>query len=237
MLPETHSFIVRESLNLTGKKFKGYEKHIEKGSVEEDNVSFNYDYFQIYGLDHFYHPIKKKGYFSFFGNAKQKGLSYFNKSVKLYKEDKEKSFIFLGKALHMLADIASPSHTKLEFHLVDIFEHYINNNIPKFKFKFKSKIMPRISSEHCFDRLARISYRVKYKKKFLLDTLHLLGIKIDKHRHQQLHKISNRLLSNTIIYSAILLSIFHQKTRKKRAKEQLDKIRTKAKRLRKRIKV
>ena len=81
MLSQTHSFIVKEALKLTGRKFKGYEKHIEKGSVEEDNISLNHDFFQIYGTDHFYHPIKKQGYFSFSGDAKQKGLSYFNKAI------------------------------------------------------------------------------------------------------------------------------------------------------------
>jgi hypothetical protein len=212
MLAKTHKFIVRESLKLAGRKFKGYEKYIEKGSVEEDNpnITLNYDYFQIYGTDHFYHPVKKHGYFSFSGNAKQKGLMYFNKAINLYKEDKEQAFVFLGKALHMLADIASPTHTKLEFHLVDIYEHHVNNNIPNFK--FKSRIIPKINAEHCFERLARKSFRAKYKRKnFFWDALHLLGIRFDKHRHQQLHKIANKLISSTILYSAALLSIFHKK--------------------------
>jgi hypothetical protein len=241
VLAKTHLFIVREALKLTRKKFKKYKKFIEKGSVEEDNISFNYDFFQIYGTDHFYHPIKKRGYFYFSGDAKQKGLSYFNKAVNLYKKNNlEKAFISLGKSLHMLADIASPSHTKLEFHLVDIFEHHINNIIPHFKFTLKSKILPKINPSYCFEKLARLSFKVKYKKKIILDALHLLGFKINKQRHQQLHKISNKLLSDTILYSAILLSLFYSKTRKKnvknKTKEQITKLKTKARKIKRNIK-
>ncbi len=237
MLAKTHSFILREALKLTSNKFKGYEDDIENGCIKEDNpsITFNYDYFQLFGGDHFYHPIKKQGYFSFSGDAKQKGLFYFNKAIKLYKEDRKKAFNFLGKSLHMLADIAVPSHTKLEFHLVDIFEHYVNNNIPHFKFKFKSKIIPKISASHCFERLAKKSFRVKYRKRFFFDFLHLLGMKMDKHRHRHLHKISNKLLSSTILYSAVLLSIFHRKIKQKeiknKAKEKFNKIKTKAKKI------
>ncbi|MBW2965749.1 hypothetical protein KY342_01445 [Candidatus Woesearchaeota archaeon] len=241
MLAKTHLFIVREALKLTHKKFKKYEKYIEKGCVEEDNISFNYDFFQIYGTDHFYHPIKKQGYFYFSGDAKQKGLSYFNKAVSLYKKKNfEKAFISLGKSLHMLTDIASPSHTKLEFHLVDIFEHHIDNILPHFKFTIKSKILPRISPAHCFEKLARLSFRIKYKKKFFLDLLQLLGLKINKQRHQQLHKISNKILTDTILYSAMLLSLFYSKIRKRnvknKTKEQITKLKTKAKKIKRKIK-
>ncbi|MBW2982023.1 zinc dependent phospholipase C family protein [Candidatus Woesearchaeota archaeon] len=243
MLSETHNFIVREALKLTGKKFKGYEKFIEKGCIKEDHPSFTFDYgFQILGTDHFYHPIKKKGYFSFSGDAKKRGLSYFNKAVYIHRKgDKEEAFILLGKALHMLADTASPSHTKLEFHLVDIFEHYINNNIPHLKFSIKSKIIPRINPSHCFDRLAKKSFKVKFRKRFFLDILHMLGIKnLNKERHKQLHKISNKLISSTIIYSAVLLSLFYSKTNEKsvknKTKEKIEKIRTKAKEIKQEIK-
>jgi hypothetical protein len=218
MLAKTHRFVVDQALNLTSKKFKGYEKFIEKGCIGEDtpSITFNYNYFQIIGSHHFYHPIKKVGYFKFFNNAKQQGLFYFEKAVELYKKNQlENSFIYLGKALHMLADIASPSHTKLEFHFIDIFEHYINSSIQNFKLAFKSRIIPRISAESCFERLARISFRIKYKKSFILDTLQLLGVKADRQRHRKLHKISNKILSETIISSAILLSLFNIKTRRR----------------------
>ena len=62
MLSKTHSFVIREALKLTGRKFKGYEKFIEKGCTREDNpsITLNYDYFQLFGGDHFYHPVKKQ---------------------------------------------------------------------------------------------------------------------------------------------------------------------------------
>ena len=217
MLAKTHSFILREALKFTKKKFKGYEKYIEKGCIKEDhpNLTFDFHYFQIIGTDHFYNPEKNTGYSRFFGNAKQRGMYFFDKSIKLYKKGElEEAYLFLGKSLHMLADIASPSHTKLEFHIIDIFEHHIEKFLPNFSFNFRSKIVPKINSEHCFDRLAKISYDIKFKKRFFADTLHVLGIHINENRHKKLHKISNKLLEETILYSAVLLSIFYSNTRK-----------------------
>jgi len=234
MLAETHKFILNKALKISKGNFKEYKKDIEKGLVDEDypHLSFNPNYFRIIGSDHFYNPINKRGYFRFSENAKSKGLEYFNKAVFLYKKgDFKEAFIFLGKSLHMLADTASPSHTKLEFHLIDIFEHYINNELPKIKFKIKSKIILRISPGHCFDRLASLSYKIKYKRRFFEGLLYFLGFALDKDKHKKLHKISNKLISETILYSALLLTIFYSKIKNKKIKDitfsRLNKIRLK----------
>jgi hypothetical protein len=228
MLPKTHLFIAKEALKLAGKKFKGYEKYIEQGCYNEDNIRLGSDY-HIYGTDHFYHPFKKQGYFRFSGNAKEKGLHYFSKAVNLYnKNDQKTAFIFLGRCLHMLADMASPSHTKLEFHFVDIFEHYIDNLALTFRINIRSRITPKISAEHCFDKLAKISYRVQFKKSFFRDMLYMLGIKkLGKKTHKKLHRTSNKLLFNTIIYSAAILLLFFRKTRKARVKTRIERFKEK----------
>ena len=38
MLSKTHLFIVKEALKLTHEKFKKYERYIEKGCIEEEDV-------------------------------------------------------------------------------------------------------------------------------------------------------------------------------------------------------
>ena len=65
MLPETHRFVIQHALQFKRKHFRKYKNLIEQGCVNEDNVRFSLEDFQILGFDHFYHPDSKLGYSRF----------------------------------------------------------------------------------------------------------------------------------------------------------------------------
>ena len=229
MFQETHRFIIKHALQFRKKHFKGYEEDIEKACISEDtpSLSLNPKDISLFGVDHFYNPKSKTGYSRFFLDAKTKGIYLFEKAVQLYKEEKfKKAFYTLGRATHYLQDIASPSHTKLLLHLTeDDFESYVDENIHKFRFKIRSRIIPPFKPDECFERLARKSHRTEYKKQN-----YMIGLfwNIFKKRKQQdpdkkLDKTSKRLIKHSIIHTIALLNAFNRKItkynhRKKRRK-------------------
>jgi hypothetical protein len=216
MLPETHRFVIQHALQLRRKNFKGYEKEMIRGCTTEDfpNLSLKAENFQLFGWDHFYSP-KKGGYFSFFGNAKKKGVTLFKRAVKLYKQKKFKeAFYTLGRSAHYLHDIASPAHTKLLFHLAeDDFEKYVEQNLHKFKFKLRSRLVRPMRPSTCFEMLAIRSHRVRYTKQN-----YVLGLFWDifKKRKQsdpkkKLNRLSRKLIKYCIIYTIALLNAFNRR--------------------------
>jgi hypothetical protein len=217
MLPKTHKFIIEHTLQFRRKNFKGFEKQITEACINEDKprISLDPKDISLFGLDHFYNPKSKTGYSRFFLDAKTKGIHLFNKAFELYKEKRFKeSFYTLGRSTHYLQDIASPSHTKLIFHLIeDDFEKYVDENIHKFKFKIRSKLIPPTKPEECFERLAKKSSRIKYTKKNWMIGI-LWGV--FKKRKQldpdkRLNRMSRKMLKQCIIYTIALLNAFNRK--------------------------
>jgi len=145
MLPSTHRFIIEHALRFRRRRFKRFEKQITEACVHEDNprVSLDLKDISLLGLSHFYSPKSKAGYSKFVTDARTKGIHLFSKALDLYKEKKFKdAFFTLGRSLHYLQDIASPSHTKLIFHLAeDDFERYVDENIHRFRFKLQSMVI------------------------------------------------------------------------------------------------
>jgi len=217
MLTKTHRFIIQHALQFRRKHFSKYEKLIEDACVNEDypNISLNPKDISLFGTDHFYNPRSKKGYSRFFLDAKTKGIYLFEKAFELYKEKKFKeAFYTLGRSTHYLMDVGSPSHTKLLFHLTeDDFERYVDQNIHKFKFQRRSRLIPPFKPEECFEKLARKSHRVEYKKHNWI-----IGLFWDlfKKRKQpdpenKLNRISRKLIKACIIYTIALLNAFNRK--------------------------
>ena len=220
MFSETHRFIIQHALQFRKKHFSRYEKVIEEACINEDypNISLNPKDISLFGTDHFYNPYSKTGYSRFFLDAKTKGIYLFEKAFDLYKEKKFKeAFYTLGRSTHYLMDVASPSHTKLLFHLTeDDFERYVDQNIHKFKFQIVSKLIPRFKPGECFEKLARKSHSVEYKKQN-----YIIGLfwNLFKKRKQQdpehkLNKISKKLIKESIIYTIALLNAFNRKITK-----------------------
>ena len=61
---------------------------------------------------HFYNPQTKQGLFGKFGNAKDRAIDFYNTAKDLYcKGKKQEAWDKMGHVLHLLQDMAQPSHT------------------------------------------------------------------------------------------------------------------------------
>ena len=237
MLVKTHDFIIRHALQLSSRKFRKHRKLLRDGCVLEDYPKISSKEFQILGMTHFYNPESKSGYPGLLTNAKKKGLSLFNEALSLYKQEKfNASFYTLGRSAHYLMDMASPSHTKLLFHLAeDDFEIYVDQNIHKFKFKIRSKLIKPTSPEDCFEKLAFKSYKSKYKKrnKVFRGLIDFITNKKQPDPDKKLNRISKKLIKHSIVYTVALLNAFNRKIIKyklvQKQKRFVNKIKTKSK--------
>ncbi|MBW2978343.1 hypothetical protein KY331_05860 [Candidatus Woesearchaeota archaeon] len=217
MFSETHRFIIKHALQFRRKHFNKYEKLIEDACIKEDypNISLDPKDISLFGTDHFYNPHSKTGNSRFFLDAKTKGIYLFEKAFDLYKDKKIKeAFYTLGRSTHYLMDIASPSHTKLLFHLTeDDFEKYVDQNIHKFEFQIRSKIIPPLKPEDCFEKLARKSHSVEYKKQNYIVGLFwdLFIYRKQADPERKLNRISKKLIKESIIFTIALLNAFNRK--------------------------
>ncbi|MBR9691818.1 hypothetical protein GOV06_03440 [Candidatus Woesearchaeota archaeon] len=246
MFLETHRLIIRHALQFRRKHFKGFEQEIEKACVNEDypNVSLDSKDISLFGLDHFYNPHQKIGYSKYVLDAKTKGIYLFKKALQYYKQGNTKlAFYTLGRSTHYLQDIASPSHTKLSFHFTeDDFERYVDENIHRFKFRIRAKFVPPSKPDECFEKLARKSYRVEYKKQNYMIGLfwNIFRRKKQPDPEKKLNKMSKKLIKASIIYTIALLNAFNRKiiryNHKQKRKQLKDKIINKEKKLVKKLK-
>lgn len=223
MLPETHRFIIKHALQFRKKYFKGYKKLIIQGCVNEDNVRFSLEDFQLFGFDHFYHPDLNTGYSRFVTNAKKKGLFLFDKAFELYKEKRyDEAFYALGRSSHYLQDVASPAHTKLIIHFgEDDFEMYVDENIHRFRFMAKSRLIPPLKPEECFELLARKSHKTEYSKQnYMIKAI----FRLFRNLHQpdpdkKLDKASRKIIKDSVIFTIALLNAFNRKITKHKFNE------------------
>lgn len=158
MDPETHVRIVREAIGLLN------ENEIKRNARLIIYGSFNEDFYDIFrfrfgfpAVTHFYNPNKGKGLW-FFKSAKKKGTDYFQRAVRLYKKGSiEGAFRNLGRCAHLLADVATPSHTNIRTHYVrrDALEEYASES------KMPNDVGVADEKEEVskyFEELARLSY-------------------------------------------------------------------------------
>ena len=230
MLFESHRLIIRRAV----KKFKHplfrkYANELEKGCVDEDwpQLMIGSLDLGITGVNHAYNPETKKG-FAFFKNAKEKAGEYFHKAVEHYKQkNHSKAFEYLGRCSHMLGDVATPAHTQNLPHYVgyDDYEHFLENNIQKLKFKTGTvrqnvKSMRRKTLAKIVDEVAKFSFKLKYCEghKFHTPILKVMGL-VKREKKEKLHKMSHQLVPMTLAATLVLFQLFLIAVKKDKAEK------------------
>ncbi len=203
METETHTRIIRKAIELLD------NKEIEENKVEILNGAFKEDYWQFSKfaiglpvLAHFYSPEKKRG-FLFFRNAKNHGINLFKKAIRLYKENKKsKAFYYLGRAAHILADMATPAHTNLVSHFFkgDKFEQYALTRFLPQDVEIAEK---KNKVGDYYEDLARISCKFK-----------VFNSELSMEDRKELANQFEYLTTKAINYSAALILHFIQKVGK-----------------------
>lgn len=130
----THQAITAFSLEMIANDFCSFFRdEIIQASADEDYYKIGKIKIPNLGLSHFYNPNLDQGQFlNIFGNAKQRGVDCYNKAEKYFAQHNfEKAFTELGRSLHFLQDLASPSHVHVHSHylLSDGFEKYVEDNL------------------------------------------------------------------------------------------------------------
>lgn len=219
MLGKTHDFVVKEALKLVNSRL--FKKHRKK--IREYTVSADWPGYKLWNMEvslsslyHFYNPKTGRG-FLWFKNAKEYGTERFKLAVELYKKKQvDKSLRVLGQALHALADMSVPAHTKNSIHYfdTDCLENYTFKNLKKFRFtNLRAKTKRQLT--HFYEDLARISSRFRViERNFFTSLLQVLGFGKKLHRHT-LKKQSRILTREAIMYTAGLLKEFEKRIKKK----------------------
>ena len=183
-----------------------------KGSLKAD---YSLWHLCLGGITHFYDPLKEKGYF-LFKSAKTKGIQFFKKAVKAYKKGKiKRSMIFLGVAVHLLADTAIPAHTKAVMHIPSLFqdnlEIYMNKNLQLVKMYINHvKVAIKEDLDEYFDDLAHVSKDFKNGRVGLFPFLsRVFGVK--KLSKEELENQTKELGPLAISYTMGLLTKFNEK--------------------------
>lgn len=124
--------------------FKGINiNELKSGTVSEDKG--------VNPLSHFYSPSTGWGLMSWADNAKIKAQSYYYSAIK------NKSSVSLGHTLHLLQDMASPSHANNASHLWQYtyktgYEYWVTNN-------WEKVIQPYLSN--FFDKNPQFGYLIE----------------------------------------------------------------------------
>lgn len=208
MMDKTHCMVVEEAINrINYKELNKHKKIIIKACMKTDwpkifKININ-------GKNHFYNPYTKKGFF-IFKNAKDKAIESYYKAISSYNINKKESFVFLGKSLHYLADLATPAHTKIASHFfnTDNFENFVEENLGKLNFrKFKVNFADKI--ENYFEKLAKISCKFNVVEKGFFKGLKecLFGIK--NMNYKELEEQAKVLVPMAVSYSIVLLKKFY----------------------------
>jgi hypothetical protein len=121
-IPGTHEKFIEYSIdNLIFKpgvkdKLNGVRDSIVSGSRDEDDESF------VNALTHFYSPLLPEAQGCLFAgpscvNAKELARGYYKYAQKLYQDNPSRAWYKIGRALHLLQDMAAPAHVHRSSHL------------------------------------------------------------------------------------------------------------------------
>jgi hypothetical protein len=215
MKAKTHKFIISNAVEkLDIDLFKKYKKYLLKGTRKAD---YSLSHLYVGSFTHYYDPIRKKGYF-ILNNAKNKGKKFFEKAIENYHKGKlKKSMIQLGIALHLIADSATPAHSKPKFHLPflfkDDFENFINRNLILAELYVENiKATIKNSIEGFYEDLAKISKDYKQGKYGILASIQrLFGKKLKKN---DLLIQTKELVPLSVSYTMGALQVFYEKIKK-----------------------
>ncbi len=178
-------------------------------------ASSDEDYFKIgglkipnLGLSHYYNPHLNQGrYVGFFGNAKDKGVGLFYQAEKNFILKRyQDSFFDLGRALHLLQDLASPAHVHTHSsHLFsDRFEDYADTNLGPPLSK-NPEIIILSEPAGYFDCLARKTIEWEAE---VVKTCNIPQGKTNKLPDEALKMLATTLIPLAIGYSAGLVHLF-----------------------------
>ena len=115
---------------------------------------------------HFYNPHKKKGMYGA-QNAMKLGQEYYQKALDLWGlEEPEKSFFYLGAALHIIQDMTIPQHANIR--LLDNHRQYENFVKRTYQYCNEFKVEHGTYRLHTIEEYIRFNARVALKvyKKF-----------------------------------------------------------------------
>lgn len=216
---KTHKFIINKAIEkLDINLFEKYRKYILKGARKAD---YSFSHLFIGSFNHYYNPIKEKGYL-FFSNAKIKGKKFFENSIKNYKKGKtKKSMIQLGIALHLMADTAVPAHSRPKIHLPPILlllsdnlENFINKNLLLAEIYLDNiKMTIKNSIDSYYEDLAKTSRNFKQGKTGLFALLlRLFGVK--KIPKRDLIIQTKEIIPASVSYTMGMLHLFNNKIKK-----------------------
>jgi hypothetical protein len=208
MHPKTHRIIAEKAIELADNAFlDSYRKKIIQGAVRADHYGIT-----VY--NHFYNPFTEKGLW-LFESALDKGQKKFKRAIKLYKKRKVKAAMRnLGVALHLLSDIAVPSHVIPFIHIygTDDIEIYLLRKIKDVK--ISAGLAPAMKDDFrdLFDSLAKATIRMEYTGHMKTSRLRTLFFKFTGiHKAENLKELNwhaRLVMKNSIEHSAGLLILF-----------------------------
>ena len=216
MKVKTHKFIINKSIDkLDIELFKKHRKYLLKGARKAD---YSLAHLSFGTFTHYYNPDKQRGWI-LLRNAKGQSSRFFEKAVSSYKQGKtKKSMIQLGIALHLIADAATPSHSKVKAHfpflVKDSFEGFINKNLIIAELCLENiKINVKNSIEDYFDELSRLSAEYRLKRIGLL--AFVLGIFRKKIKREELVNQTKELVPLSISSTMGAIQIFYNRINSK----------------------
>jgi hypothetical protein len=216
MKVKTHKFIISNAVEkLDIDLFKEHKKYLLKGARKAD---YALSHLLLGGFNHFYNPIKNRGLWYVFSNAKKRGEKIFEKSVKNYHKGKiKKSMIQLGIALHLMQDSAMPAHSNPRFHLPyflkDDLENFINKNLIIAELYLENiKTTIKNSIDKFFEDLAKATRDFKQGRHGIIGLFtRIFGAKTKK---QDLFAQTKKIIPLSVSYTMGALQIFYDRIKK-----------------------
>lgn len=129
VLPESEDNGLKSTMDNFPNGFEnGFKKFLSSANVSEDNLFGS----GLSGARHFYDPTTGLGWLGIFQDAKDRANDFYKSGIKRYcnKNNKMAAWEKLGHALHLLQDMAVPTHTNDATHISppDSFEKYVADN-------------------------------------------------------------------------------------------------------------
>ncbi|MBI4347525.1 MAG: hypothetical protein HY553_11765 [Elusimicrobia bacterium] len=103
------------------------------GSLREDIVYLPWAgrVWEHLSLSHFYQPGLPGGFFPFWPGPRLKADRFFDRALRLFKDGRRAAgFVQLGRAAHLLIDMACPVHAQRTVHEEDPFEWCVEGHAP-----------------------------------------------------------------------------------------------------------
>lgn len=228
MIRKTHRYALECALSLLFANSKDNElkeeiirnkKMLFRGALNEDFFCVGKRLLKIrmLGLSHFYNPETKSGFLlNIFSNGKDTGVKRFNKAKKYYiKGDIKNAYYNLGRAVHLLHDLAAPAHAQLLPHyILDRCEIYINKNCDRMKLP-RIRIVRFKRADDYYHSIAAKVYHFEAEKRLSMawQVKRLIGLK-KRIPKENLREQAEYIFPMAVSYTAGLIEHFFKDARK-----------------------